>query len=169
MCFQTSQHPFFRNGQNKPNQIRLRVQVMHVLLNFVSEVSEELVYDLTEMLLLKQRWHLQSSCGCPNLSLQFKGNVCVLTMYRKVWLYYTIWSLTEVSLAHGPSWLSVRAFVVIYNLSSDLEVVLTTCTRLQKICILLDQWEKRVNINSMKAVNPYPAPSPTPPPPPPPI
>lgn len=81
VCFQISQRPFFRNGQNKPNQTRLRVQVMYVLLNFVSEVSEELFYDLTQLLLLNRGDTYKVHVGaqiCPhNSKAMFVFRPCI--------------------------------------------------------------------------------------------
>lgn len=148
MSFLITQQPFFHNGQYRPHQTRLRVQVLDVLVDFMFKASKELFYDLTQLPFLRWRWYFQSSGGSPDLSTHVRGNICILPMYKNACLYYTIWSLTQVCLVNGPSWLPFLAFVKLCYLSYDFETVLATCTRLQKICILLHRWEERVNINS---------------------
>lgn len=63
-------------------------------------------------------------------------------MHRNVCLCYTIRSLTQVCFINGPFWLPFPVFVKLYFISYGFETVLATCTRLQKICILLNRWEK---------------------------
>lgn len=140
--FLITQQPFFHSGQYKPHQTRLIVQALDVLVNFVFQVSGELFYYLTQLPFLRQRWYFQSSGGCPNLSTHFRGNICILTMHRNVCLCYTIQSLTQVCFINGPFWLPFPVFVKFYYISYGFETVLATCTRIQKICILLYRWEK---------------------------